>query len=173
MFKATALVLSKASRRTLTPKRGNKDFYKGGFIGSRVIVEQRMTPFVFAGTRQAYLPGGLRTGAPGKHVVSGKAKYRLVDEQVRYFVAPSIEDLNNTPVSLRVKQVNWSCLLTNFHVFPQLKPYVYSKVKLTKDQKNEIYGKLPQGGLTPEHYLEIAPRFGSESSQPTSQASST
>lgn len=55
------------------------------------------------GTRQAYLPGGLRTGAPGKHVISGKAKYRLVDEQVRYFVAPSIEDLNNTPVGVRVK----------------------------------------------------------------------
>lgn len=56
-----------------------------------------------AGTRQAYLPGGLRTGAPGKHVINGKAKYRLVDEQVRYFVAPSIEDLNNTPVSLHVE----------------------------------------------------------------------
>ena len=55
------------------------------------------------GTRQAYLPGGLRTGAPGKHVVAGKAKYRLVDEQVRYFVAPSIEDLNNTPVSVRAE----------------------------------------------------------------------
>ena len=33
MFKATAPVLSKASRRALTPKRGNKDFYKGGFAG--------------------------------------------------------------------------------------------------------------------------------------------
>jgi len=55
--------------------------------------------FLPTGTRQAYLPGGLRTGAPGKHVVNGKAKYRLVDEQVRYFVAPSIEDLNNTLVS--------------------------------------------------------------------------
>ena len=57
-----------------------------------------------AGTRQAYLPGGLRTGAPGKHVIGGKAKYRLVDEQVRYFVAPSIEDLNNTPVSVYTKR---------------------------------------------------------------------
>ncbi|KAF9788447.1 hypothetical protein BJ322DRAFT_1106438 [Thelephora terrestris] len=121
MFKATAPALSKASRRALTPKRGNKDFYKG--------------------TRQAYLPGGLRTGAPGKHVIGGKAKYRLVDEQVRYFVAPSIEDLNNTP----------------------LRPYVFSNVRLTRDQKEDIYGKLPQGGLTPEHYLTLAPRFGSES----------
>jgi len=40
MFKATAPVLSKASRRTLTPKRGNKDFYKGVFIECRVPTEQ-------------------------------------------------------------------------------------------------------------------------------------
>ena len=130
-------------------------------------VEDNTASF-FTGTRQAYLPGGLRTGAPGKHVVSGKAKYRLVDEQVRYFVAPSIEDLNNTPVSRHAKRTDWSCLLTGSHASPQLKPYVYSKVKLTRDQKNEIYGKMPQGGLTPEHYLKVAPRFGSESSLPSS-----
>ncbi|KAH9916807.1 uncharacterized protein B0H18DRAFT_1037266 [Fomitopsis serialis] len=75
----TLVRLSKASRRTLTPKRGNKDFYKG--------------------TGQAFVPGGgLRTGAPGKHVVGGKAKYRLVDEKVRAFVAPSIETIQNTQV---------------------------------------------------------------------------
>jgi len=117
MFKATAAVFSKASRRALTPKRGNKDFYKG--------------------TRQAYLPGGLRTGAPGKHVVKGKAKYRLVDEQVRFFVAPAIEDIVNSP----------------------LKPYVYSKVQLTRDQKHEVLGKFPQGGITGEHLLKVAPRY--------------
>ena len=39
MFKATAPVLSKASRRTLTPKRGNKDFYKGEFIECHVPAE--------------------------------------------------------------------------------------------------------------------------------------
>ena len=50
------------------------------------------------GTRQAFLPGGYRTGAPGKHVVRGKAKYRLCDEKVRYFVAPPIEDIRNSPV---------------------------------------------------------------------------
>lgn len=44
------------------------------------------------------MPGGPRTGAPGKHVIKGKAKYRLVDEQVRYFVAPAIEDIQNSPV---------------------------------------------------------------------------
>ena len=40
MFKATAPVFSKASRRALTPKRGNKDFYKGEFVERHVIVEQ-------------------------------------------------------------------------------------------------------------------------------------
>jgi large subunit ribosomal protein L41 len=51
------------------------------------------------GTRQAYLPGGHRTGAPGKHVVRGSAKYRLIDEKVRIFIAPSIEEISTTPVS--------------------------------------------------------------------------
>ncbi|KZT67040.1 hypothetical protein DAEQUDRAFT_674076 [Daedalea quercina L-15889] len=94
----TLVRLSKASRRSLTPKRGNKDYYKG--------------------TRQAALPG-LRTGAPGKHVVGGKAKYRLVDEKVRVFVAPSIETIQNT----------------------QLRPYVSVNVKLTSEQRKE--GSVP------------------------------
>ncbi|KAA1472401.1 hypothetical protein DENSPDRAFT_838659 [Dentipellis sp. KUC8613] len=113
----TLACLSKASRRALTPKRGNKDFYKG--------------------TRQAYLPGGHRTGAPGKHVVSGKAKYRLVDERVRFFVAPPVEEINNSP----------------------LKPYVHLDVKLTNAQKKEVYGKLPRGGMTGEHYFATVPRL--------------
>jgi large subunit ribosomal protein L41 len=54
--------------------------------------------FPIAGTRQAYLPGGHRTGAPGKHVVRGSAKYRLIDEKVRIFIAPSIEDIKATLV---------------------------------------------------------------------------
>ena len=52
----------------------------------------------FAGTRQAYLPGGLRTGAPGKHVIRGKAKYRVLDEKVRVFIAPPLETVNNSLV---------------------------------------------------------------------------
>ncbi|KAH9067849.1 hypothetical protein EDB87DRAFT_1585812 [Lactarius vividus] len=107
---------SKASRLPLTPKRGNKDYYKG--------------------TRQAYLPGGHRTGAPGKHVVRGKAKYRLCDEKVRFFVAPPIEDIRNSP----------------------LRPYVDLGVRLTTGQRREIFGKLPRGGMTGEHYFEKAPR---------------
>lgn len=103
--------LSKASRRPLTPKRGNKDFYKG--------------------TRQAFLPGGHRTGAPGKHVVGGKAKYRLLDEQVRVFVAPAIEDIRSSP----------------------LRPYVNIAVKLTDGQKKEVYSSLLSNSspATPSH----------------------
>ncbi|KAI0067003.1 hypothetical protein BV25DRAFT_1775450, partial [Artomyces pyxidatus] len=112
----TRACLSKASRMALTPKRGNKDYYKG--------------------TRQAFLPGGHRTGAPGKHVVAGKSKYRLVDEKVRYFVAPPVEEINNS----------------------SLKPYVDFSVKLTNAQKREIFGKLPRGGMTAEHYFLKAPR---------------
>lgn len=53
------------------------------------------------GTRQSYVPGGgHRTGPPGKHVVQGKAKFRIVDEQVRIFVAPPQGALASTNVSL-------------------------------------------------------------------------
>ncbi|KZT19934.1 hypothetical protein NEOLEDRAFT_1158880 [Neolentinus lepideus HHB14362 ss-1] len=110
--------LSKASRRPLTPKRGNKDFYKG--------------------TRQAYLPGAHRTGAPGKFVIRGKAKYRLVDEQVRVFVAPPIGELNST----------------------KLKPYVDSTIKLSTAQRKEIYGKFSKEGFDGRRYLEIAEKLG-------------
>lgn len=48
------------------------------------------------------LPGSYRSGAPGAHVVKGKAKYRLVDEQVRYFVAPPVEEIENSPVRASV-----------------------------------------------------------------------
>lgn len=48
----------------------------------------------FIGTGQSYVPGGgHRTGPPGKHVVRGKGKYRLVDEKVRYYVGPGVEAL--------------------------------------------------------------------------------
>jgi large subunit ribosomal protein L41 len=53
------------------------------------------------GTRQSYVPGGgHRTGPPGKHVVQGKAKFRIVDEQVRIFVPPPQDALQSTHVSL-------------------------------------------------------------------------
>ncbi|KAL0572321.1 hypothetical protein V5O48_009643 [Marasmius crinis-equi] len=110
----TVARLSKASRRPLTTKRGNKDFYKG--------------------TRQAFLPGGHRTGAPGRHVVRGKAKYRVLDEKVRVFVAPPIEDIINSP----------------------LKAYVSTAVHLKESEKRAAYGRFREaGGLTPQHYLKL------------------
>ncbi|KAL1682567.1 hypothetical protein EV122DRAFT_203613 [Schizophyllum commune] len=109
----TAVRLSKASRRPLTPKRGNKDYYKG--------------------TRQAFLPKGTRTGAPGRHVVGGKAKYRLIDEKVRVFVAPPLEQIVNSP----------------------LKPYVAQDVHLKKQELNAVWGKFPsKRGVTPSLFLQ-------------------
>ena len=49
-------------------------------------------------------PGGHRTGAPGKHVIGGKAKYRLVDEKVRVFVAPPLSEILSTPASAFVDE---------------------------------------------------------------------
>lgn len=68
------------------------------------------------GTRQAYLPGGHRTGAPGKHVVRGKAKYRLLDENVRFFVAPPVEEISNSRVRLACHYIGarFSRSLTRF-----------------------------------------------------------
>jgi len=112
LMRPTLVALSKASRRPLTPKRGNKDYYKG--------------------TRQAFLPGGLRTGAPGEYFGRSKAQYRIVDEKVRYFVAPPIADIVNSP----------------------LKPYVRTGTYFSEEEMEEQpFGKMPKGGLTGEHYL--------------------
>ncbi|KIK96101.1 hypothetical protein PAXRUDRAFT_826335 [Paxillus rubicundulus Ve08.2h10] len=97
----TLVCLSKASRRALTPKRGNKDFYKG--------------------TRQATLPGGLRTGAPGRFVIRGTAKYRLLDEKVRVFVGPGIEEISNS----------------------ELKPYVYGAARLSSQDRRDAQLLVP------------------------------
>ena len=90
-------------------------------------------------------------------MVKETAKYRLVDEQVRYFVAPAIEDIINSPVRL----VFYSYLVTLLTLY-QLRPYVYKAVRLTEEQKQEVYGPLPQGGLTPQTYYNIAPRSSPE-----------
>ncbi|KAG1855687.1 hypothetical protein DFJ58DRAFT_785954 [Suillus subalutaceus] len=83
----------------LTPKRGNKDFYKGE-------------------PRQLCL---LKL-CPGKHVIRGASKYRLLDEKVRVFVAPSIEEIKKS----------------------ELKPYVGKDVKLTMVQKRELWNIMPK-----------------------------
>jgi large subunit ribosomal protein L41 len=36
----------------------------------------------------------------------------------------------------------------------QLKPYVAMDVKLTEKEKNQVFGKLPQGGLSGSHYYD-------------------
>ncbi|KAH8080838.1 hypothetical protein HD553DRAFT_287744 [Filobasidium floriforme] len=70
-------VVRGASRLPLTSKRANKDYYKG--------------------SGQAYVPGGgHRTGPPGKHVIGGKAKFRVMDDKVRYYVGPGAEILDST-----------------------------------------------------------------------------
>lgn len=78
-----------------------------------------------------------------------------MDEQVRYFVAPSLEDIQNSPVSHR-KYQTFNFVDSGSH--SQLRPYVDVSAKLSNKQRNEIFGKLPHGGLTAEHYFNIAPR---------------
>ena len=103
------------------------------------------------GTGAASLPGGHRTGAPGKHVVRGKAKYRLIDEQVRYFVAPSIEDIANSSVSGLFP----GCSSTGAYTFfLKFKPYVHVSTRML--DRSAVFGKLPRGGLNGDHYLKIA-----------------
>ena len=54
----------------------------------------------FSGNGQSYVPGGgHRTGPPGKHVIGGKAKFRVMDDKVRYFVSPGADVLDSTDVS--------------------------------------------------------------------------
>ena len=93
----TAARFSKASRLPLTPKRGNKDYYKG-LLFQYGLIFNLLKRVTCLGTRQAFLPGGHRTGAPGKHVVGGKAKYRLLDGKVRVYVAPPIKDIESSSV---------------------------------------------------------------------------
>ncbi|KAG9313650.1 hypothetical protein JVU11DRAFT_5982 [Chiua virens] len=97
----TLACLSKASRRALTPKRGNKDFYKG--------------------TRQATLPGGHRTGAPGRFVIRGTSKYRLLDEKVRVFVGPGVGEITQS----------------------DLKPYVHVSTKLSNQDRRDAQLLVP------------------------------
>ncbi|KAL5490539.1 hypothetical protein ACEPAI_5372 [Sanghuangporus weigelae] len=135
-MRPTLACFSKASRMPLTPKRGNKDYYKG--------------------TRQASLPG-LRTGAPGKYFGRGTNAYRLLDERVRVFVAPPIKELNNSSVCLAL-QYKFCHPLTDFPPLlrtEQLKPYVPWMTYLSEeDMFKQPFGKLPSGGLNGQIYLD-------------------
>ncbi|EJU02251.1 hypothetical protein DACRYDRAFT_41634, partial [Dacryopinax primogenitus] len=109
----TRPVLSKASRLPLISKHANKDFYKGNRVSA--------------------LPGGPRTGAPGRHVVRGKGKYRLDDTKVRVFIAPPQEVLRTTA----------------------LKPYVSTAVRLSNSEKRTILGRFTPRGFDGQHYLDM------------------
>lgn len=106
------------------------------------------------GTRQAFLPGGHRTGAPGKHVIGGKAKYRLIDEKVRVYVAPPIQDIIDSPV--RLPGTSRDAPAHSFFT-PQLKPYVSLQVRLTREEERAAIGRFRgSGGFTGRHMLRAA-----------------
>ncbi|KAJ6581683.1 hypothetical protein B0H19DRAFT_930609 [Mycena capillaripes] len=69
------------ARRPLQSFRANKDFYKGN--------------------RQAALPGH-RTGAPGVHI-GRRPGYRLLDNKVRVFVAPPIDQILTSSVRFTLR----------------------------------------------------------------------
>lgn len=111
---------------------------------------------VLAGTRQAFLPGGLRTGAPGEYFGKSKAMYRLRDEDVRYFVAPPVADIVNSPV--RVPNAHLRNIGLRGFIL-KLKPYVQAGTYLSeKEMDAQPFGKIPKGGLTAEHYALYSPR---------------
>lgn len=76
-----------------------------------------------------------------------------MDEKVRYFVAPPIEDIQSTPV-----RGNSPVRSPTAHTSTQLRAYVSTEVKLSTKEKRSIYGKLPRGGLNGETFLSIATR---------------
>lgn len=76
-----------------------------------------------------------------------------MDEKVRYFVAPPIEDIQSTPV-----RGNHLVRFSTTHSFTQLRAYVSTEVKLSTREKRSVYGKLPRGGLNGETLLSIATR---------------
>lgn len=105
------------------------------------------------GTGQAFLPGGPRTGAPGKHVIRGKAKYRILDEKVRVYVAPKIEDIVKCPVRLPLDSL---AIALGLSFDTQLKPYVALKVKVPHETIGQAYNYPPKGGITAQHYYDVA-----------------
>jgi hypothetical protein len=83
-----------------TRQQGFLQGYAGMFRVGEITIAYVRCRSLLIGTRQAFVPGGgHRTGPPGKHVIGGKAKYRVMDEKVRYFVSPGSEVLNVSPVS--------------------------------------------------------------------------
>ena len=100
---------------------------------------------VTTGTGQAFLPGGHRTGAPGKHVVRGKAKYRLVDEKVRVFVAPPIQALESSAVRVSIPLATFGVLTVRRSALPSLLPSVEA-IRLHNSQNGGLEG-VQQGAV--------------------------
>ena len=106
--------------------------------------------FFTAGNRQTVLPGSGRTGAPGRHVIRGKAKYEIDDTKIRIFVAPPPHVLETSDVSIH-ESMQYSCF-DAFFLF-QLKPYVTAKADLSeKLEKRFMKGRKC---LTGKNYLRM------------------
>ncbi|KAJ7622936.1 hypothetical protein DFH06DRAFT_1009088 [Mycena polygramma] len=103
------------ARRPLQSFRANKDYYKGN--------------------RQSALVGH-RTGAPGVHI-GKRPGYRLLENKVRVFVAPPIDEILASP----------------------LKPYVAAGVHVPRSLHNGVFRGMPGPGLTPEHFLQSARKW--------------
>lgn len=109
------------------------------------------------GTRQAFVPGGgHRTGPPGKHVIGGKAKYRVLDEKVRYFVSPGADVLNISAVSDLAHSRRHS------DIAEQLKPYVATTNPPAQKEKYRVSNPyIPFGPNATHVALETTdPRTG-------------
>jgi large subunit ribosomal protein L41 len=103
-----------------------------------------------AGNRQTVLPGSGRTGAPGRHVIRGKAKYEIDDTKVRIFVAPPPHVLETSDVSV-YNECNTRVSTRSFYF--QLKPYVTANAKLSeKLEKRFMKGRK---GLMGRNYLRM------------------
>lgn len=69
------------------------------------------------GTRQAYLPHSIRTGAPGEHGKHGG--YRLIDRKVRVFIAPPIDEINKS----KVRNLLYICVRYDYYRVLTLLPH--------------------------------------------------
>ena len=125
---------------------------RGRLGSSYFLLSSTHTNPCLTGTRQAFLSGGHHTGAPGNHVIDGKAKYRLIGEKVRVFVAPPIQDIIDSPV--RLPQMLPPPSSSAYSYYTQFKPYVSLQVRLTRQQERAAIGRfLGSGGFTGRHML--------------------
>jgi large subunit ribosomal protein L41 len=79
-----------------------------------------------------------------------------LDEKVRVYVAPPIEDIEES----EVRSVFVSAPPTPAHPWtslPQLKPYVALGTRLSEDHKKAVFSSIHgPGGITPARFLRVA-----------------